>query len=129
MKAGSGMIRNGIDITKCDIRCCGDLMYEDNYINAVYELWFDVETYFDITLDDNSWINLYTNWFSNGDIEVIVEYDADKGDKISYLPFEPDEETNKEKSVEKPNKTAIETNLSALTTMTDNNTTPMRFIN
>ena len=86
------MIRNGIDITKCDIRCCGDLMYEDNYINAVYELWFDVETYFDITLDDNSWIDLYTNWFSNGDIEVIVEYDADKGDKISYLPFEPDED-------------------------------------
>ena len=86
------MIRNGIDITKCDIRCCDDLMYEDNYINAVYELWFDVETYFDITLDDNSWINLYTNWFSNGDIEVIVEYDTDKGDKISYLPFEPDED-------------------------------------
>ena len=84
------MIRNGIDITKVDIRCCDDLMVEDECINFAYELWFDVEKYFGVTLNDTSWINFYTNWYPDGSIKAVVV--IDKEDTDEEIPFELDKE-------------------------------------
>lgn len=84
------MIRNGIDITKCDVRCWDELIVEEDFINATYELWFDVEQYFNVNLHDGCHIYLYTNWFPDEDIEVLVHYVSES--HILNIPFNADEE-------------------------------------
>lgn len=68
-----------IDITKQDIRCCDDLMIEDDHINATYELWFDVDKYFgtEIRDVDSTWINFYTDWYPDGKIVACFCIDGD----------------------------------------------------
>lgn len=109
------MIRNGIDITKCDVRCCDELLVENGFINAVYELWFDVEQYFDIKLFGDCYLNLYTNWFPDGYIGVEVTIDNDTASNVLNIPFELDEEEKiffrnkmEEYSMKRYNKTLIE---------------------
>ena len=84
------MEKNGICLKDCDIRGCGDILVEDDRINATYELWFDVEKFFGIKLSDSEWINLYTDWYPDGRFEITVYVDTDNGSK--ELPFEFDEE-------------------------------------
>jgi len=59
-----------IDITKQDIRCCDELIIDDDNIEATYELWFDVDKYFgtETMNDDSTWINFYTFWYPDGTI-------------------------------------------------------------
>ena len=53
-----------IDITQQDVRCCDEIMCENDTINIEYELWFDVDKYFGTTtsMDESAWINFYTYW-------------------------------------------------------------------
>lgn len=84
---------NNIDITKEDIRICDELTVENGHINAIYELWFDVEKYFNVKLSDSEWFNVYTNWYPNGKLDIIVHIDSDDG--VKDLPWHlSDEETN-----------------------------------
>ena len=64
-----------IDITKEDVRCCDELMIEDDCINATYELWFDVDKYFGTELNENAWINFYTDWYPDGTIKATYVID------------------------------------------------------
>lgn len=74
-----------IDITKQDIRCCDDFYIEDEYINIPYELWFDVDKYFGTnTKDDNTWLNFYTYYHSDGTISAKYELDYDNSDTESF---------------------------------------------
>lgn len=68
-----------LDITKQDIRCCDDLCVDTDTIDAMYELWFDVDKYFGINLDKNGneWINFYTYYHPDGNITAIYEIDTD----------------------------------------------------
>lgn len=84
---------NGIDLTKQDIRVCDELICENGYINAVYECWFDVEKYFNKSIGENEWFNVYTNWYPDGNIKILVHIDSDDG--IENLPFELNEDEKK----------------------------------
>ena len=68
-----------IDITKEDVRCCDNLVIEGGYINATYELWFDVDKYFgtDTRDDESTWINFYTDWYPDGTIKASYDIDGD----------------------------------------------------
>lgn len=83
------MERNGISLKDCDIRIC-EVFAENGYVNATYELWFDVEKFFDVKLSDSEGVNLYTNWYPDGRFEILVYIDSDEGKR--KLPFEFDEE-------------------------------------
>ena len=67
-----------IDITKEDIRCCGELMItDDGCIEATYELWFEVDKYFGTNIqdNDNAWINFYTYWYPDGTVTAKFSVD------------------------------------------------------
>jgi hypothetical protein len=86
-----------IDITKQDIRCCDELIIERDYIEATYELWFDVDRYFGTeTMDDDSaWINFYTAWHPdlNGMITALYFLDTDlKSDEHIWILSDEEEE-------------------------------------
>lgn len=86
-----------IDITKQDVRCCDELMIEDDHINATYELWFDVDKYFgtEIRDVDSTWINFYTDWHPdlNGMITACYFLDTDlKSDEHIWILTDEEEE-------------------------------------
>lgn len=71
-----------IDITQQMINCCDELLYDEttDSIEAMYELWFDVDKYFGTdTSADDTWINFYTNYHRNGCVTAyyFVETDTD----------------------------------------------------
>lgn len=68
-----------LDITKEDVRCCDELLVEDDHINATYELWFDVDQYFGWqTADiDGVWYNFYTDWHPDGRITASYTVEGD----------------------------------------------------
>lgn len=68
-----------IDITKEDIRCWDELLFEGDHINAAYELWFDVDKYFgtEINDSDSTWINFYTDWYPDGTIKACYYIEDD----------------------------------------------------
>jgi hypothetical protein len=70
-----------IDITKQDIRCCDELIIERDYIEATYELWFDVDRYFgtEIMDDDSAWINFYTACYPDRTIKACYIIDRPLG--------------------------------------------------
>ena len=72
-----------IDITKQDVRCCDELMIEDEYINATYELWFEHFKYFGVKEgydeEDLSYVNFYTDWYPNGKIKASYTVYSDEG--------------------------------------------------
>lgn len=80
----------GLDITKVHLRICDELVCENGYINAVYECWFDCEKCFGRTVRENEWFNLYTNWYPDGSVQIIVHIDSDTG--CEELPFSLTEE-------------------------------------
>ena len=64
-----------IDITMEDVRCCDELVVCRNRIEAIYELWFDVDKYFGTKIkgNENKWINFYTDWYIDGTIKASYE--------------------------------------------------------
>lgn len=60
------MKKRNLDITEQTINCFGDLEVDldKGFIEAAYELWFDVDRYFgtDTRDKDDTWINFYTRW-------------------------------------------------------------------
>ena len=70
-----------IDITKQDIRCTDDfeMDFEEEYVEAIYELYLDVDAYFgtDTCGKEDTWINFYTRWYAQtGEIKGIVTIDS-----------------------------------------------------
>ena len=66
-----------IDITKQDIRCCDDFDINEGRINVAYEMWFEVDRYFGTdTRSNNTWINFYTEYDRNGNINALYIIDA-----------------------------------------------------
>ena len=66
-----------IDICSQDIRVLitDELFIETDadgadYVNATYEMWFDVDKYFGTNTksDDAVWVNFYTNWYADGKV-------------------------------------------------------------
>ena len=61
-----------IDILSENVKCCDELVVNDDTIEAAYELWCDVDLYFGTntkTVEDKcKWINFYTYWHPNGTI-------------------------------------------------------------
>ena len=73
-----GPIRQ-IDITKCDVRYCDELIIENEAINSTYELYFEWDKYFgwETRYHDGVWINFYTNWHPNGTITASYSVGGD----------------------------------------------------
>ena len=66
-----------IDITQQDIRCCDDFDINEGRINVAYEMWFEVDKYFGTdTRSNNTWINFYTEYDRNGNINALYIIDA-----------------------------------------------------
>jgi hypothetical protein len=67
-----------IDITKEDVRCCDELVIWGDHIDAIYELWFEVDKYFGTETqdDDDTWINFYTNWYPDGTMKACYVLDS-----------------------------------------------------
>ena len=63
-------------------------------IEAVWELWFDVDRYFgtDTDSDDETWINFYTYWHSNGRVTAMYEIDSEETTKVIDWPLTDKEE-------------------------------------
>lgn len=61
---------------------CVDL--EKEIIEADWELWINVDRYFgtDTGSDDETWINFYTYWHSNGRVTAVYEIDSEETSKV-----------------------------------------------
>lgn len=84
-------IRRKIDITKQDIRCCGEISMDENGIGVEYELWFDVDRYFGTDTDacEDTWINFYTFWKVDGlHAKYYVESDTKSEEHVWRLTSE-----------------------------------------
>ena len=75
-----------IDITKQDVRCCDELILEDDHINAIYELWFEHFKYFGVKEpyeeDELSYVNFYTDWHPDG--TITASYTVYSEEKLEY---------------------------------------------
>lgn len=71
---------------------CVDL--EKEIIEADWELWIDVDRYFgtDTGSDDETWINFYTYWHSNGRVTAVYEIDSEETSKVIDWPMTDKEE-------------------------------------
>lgn len=71
---------------------CVDL--EKETIEADWELWIDVDRYFgtDTGSDDETWINFYTYWHSNGRVTAVYEIDSEETSKVIDWPLTDKEE-------------------------------------
>lgn len=84
-----------IDITKQNVRICDELTIDGNEIQAVYELWMDVDAYFGtkISTTDGTWINFYTIWNSETEKTTpVVHIDSDDGNEDYPWEFTQTEE-------------------------------------
>lgn len=72
-----------IDITKEDVRCCDELIFQKGHINATYELWFKHFAYFGVKEpykeEELSYVNFYTNWYPNGTIKASYTVHSESG--------------------------------------------------
>ena len=71
---------------------CVDL--EKEIIEADWELWINVDRYFgtDTGSDDETWINFYTYWHSNGRVTEVYEIDSEETSKVIDWPLTDKEE-------------------------------------
>lgn len=85
-----------IDIISENIKYTGELCMdlEKETIEAVWELWFDVDRYFgtDTDSDDVTWINFYTYWHSNGRVTAMYVIDSEETTKAFDWPLTDKEE-------------------------------------
>ena len=54
--------------------CIGDdIFFEDDYLNAYIETWFDVDLRFGIKTEDTpDWVNVYGNYYPDEDRLVVI---------------------------------------------------------
>lgn len=71
---------------------CVDL--EKEIIEADWELWINVDRYVgtDTGSDDETWINFYTYWHSNGRVTAVYEIDSEETSKVIDWPLTDKEE-------------------------------------
>lgn len=71
---------------------CVDL--EKEIIEADWELWINVDRYFgtDTGSNDETWINFYTYWHSNGRVTAVYEIDSEETSKVIDWPLTDKEE-------------------------------------
>ena len=71
---------------------CVDL--EKEIIEADWELWINVDRYFgtDTGSEDETWINFYTYWHSNGRVTAVYEIDSEETSKVIDWPLTDKEE-------------------------------------
>lgn len=89
--------RRKISLSAKDIRCCDDLLVSDDFksIEAEYELWFDVDSYFGTkTRNTSAIINFYTVWHDDGrvDAEVVID-DLPNSYKVRKWKLTTEEQT------------------------------------
>lgn len=68
-----------IDITEQEINCIYDFKVDKQWICVEYRMWFDVDEYFGINVNDNesdSWLNFYTYYYKDGHVEAEYEIDS-----------------------------------------------------
>ena len=85
-----------IDIIRENIKYTGELCVEleKETIEAVWELWFDVDRYFGTNTDsdDETWINFYTYWHSDGRVTATYEIDSEETSEVFNWPLTDKEE-------------------------------------
>lgn len=85
-----------IDIISENVKYTGELCVnlEKEIIEADWELWIDVDRYFgtDTGSDDETWINFYTYWHSNGRVTAVYEIDSEETSKVIDWPLTDKEE-------------------------------------
>lgn len=85
-----------IEIISENIKYTGELCMnlKKETIEAVWELWFDVDRYFgtDTDSDDETWINFYTCWHSDGRVTAMYEIDSEETLKVFDWPLTDKEE-------------------------------------
>lgn len=85
-----------IDIIRENIKYTGELCVdlEKETIEAVWELWFDVDRYFgtDTDSDDETWINFYTYWHPDGRVTAMYEIDSEETSEAFDWTFTDKEE-------------------------------------
>lgn len=71
-----------------NLNCWGELFFEPDYIEAEYELWFDVDAFFGTHTKENpdTWINLYTRYYP-ATKEVKAIYVVDSPQIPEYYEF------------------------------------------
>lgn len=79
-------------IYDCDINCSGEIVPVDNEIGIefTWELWFDVEDFFGISLRENEWVNMYTTITRDGNVTVHVFVDSDTS--TTEIAWEPNDD-------------------------------------
>lgn len=90
-----------IDLTTCDIRCCDEVLINDNVhaLEFVWELWFDVDKYFGINTkehDDDGWFNFYTFWDWKTD-KVTAIYQIKDDEEVEWKLEQKEEKFLREK--------------------------------
>lgn len=90
------MKKRNLDITEQIINCVGDLEVDldKGFIEAAYELWFDVDRYFgtDTRDKDDTWINFYTRWHPDRTITAIYFVESDETVKEHTWELTPKEQ-------------------------------------
>lgn len=90
------MKKRNLDITEQTINCFGDLEVDldEGFIEAAYELWFDVDRYFgtDTRDKDDTWINFYTRWHPDRTITAIYFVESDETVKEHTWELTPQEQ-------------------------------------
>lgn len=90
------MKKRNLDITEQTINCFGDLEVDldEGFIEAAYELWFDVDRYFgtDTRDKDDTWINFYTRWHPDRTITAIYFVESDETVKEHTWELTPKEQ-------------------------------------
>lgn len=90
------MKKRNLDITEQTINCVGDLEVDldKGFIEAAYELWFDVDRYFgtDTRDKDDTWINFYTRWHPDRTITAIYFVESDETVKEHTWELTPKEQ-------------------------------------
>ena len=90
------MKKRNLDITEQTINCVGDLEVDldKGFIEAAYELWFDVDRYFgtDTRDKDDTWINFYTRWHPDRTITAIYFVESDETVKEHTWELTPQEQ-------------------------------------
>ena len=90
------MKKRNLDITEQTINCVGDLEVDldKGFIEAAYELWFDVDRYFgtDTRDKDDTWINFYTRWHPDRTITAIYFVESDETVKENTWELTPKEQ-------------------------------------
>lgn len=85
-----------IDIISENIKYTDELCVnlEKEIIEADWELWINVDRYFgtDTGSDDETWINFYTYWHSNGRVTAVYEIDSEETSKVIDWPLTDKEE-------------------------------------